>query len=251
MRLEGRLAAVTGASRGMGRHFAAALVREGARVALLARPSGALNAVATELGTAAVAIPCDIADPQSVREAFAAIEHEFGGLDILVNNAGMSVVGTTETYSDEDIHQQVAVNFTGPIFTCRSAIPLLRASKEPHIVNISSESVNMPYAMLSIYGSAKAALENYSHAIRKELRADGIRVTVLRSGYVGGSEMQRNWRAPELIQKFYDMANAWGNTAETGTTPAPPEAMANVLVDILTMNRELNVDLMQVRPLLP
>jgi NADP-dependent 3-hydroxy acid dehydrogenase YdfG len=235
----------------MGRLFAAALVREGARVALLARASDALEATAKELGASTIAIACDIADPQSVRDAFAQVEQEWGGLDILINNAGMSIVGTTETFSDSDIAQQVAVNFTGVIYTCRSAIPMLRQSSDPHIVNISSESVKQPYAMLSLYTSSKAALENYTRALRKELREDAIRVTILRSGYVDGSEMSRNWTDPVAQQAFVDTCISWGNLKETGSTPAPPDAMADALIDLLTLRRELNIDLLELRPLAP
>ncbi|WP_242124155.1 SDR family oxidoreductase [Sphingobium sp. Sx8-8] len=248
--MQGRKAIVTGASRGMGRHLAQALVREGARVALLARPSAALDSTAREIGAQALPVGCDIADPHSVRNAFAAVEEAFGGLDILINNAGMSIVGHTESYSDTDIEQQIAVNFTGPVYTCRSAIPLLRQSAEPHIVNISSESVKVPYASLSLYAASKAALENYSAALRKELRDDRIRVTVLRSGFVGGSEMSRNWDEAEQAA-FYEAAMSWGNFKETGVTPAAPEDMATALVELLTLPRELNVDLIELRPLAP
>jgi NAD(P)-dependent dehydrogenase (short-subunit alcohol dehydrogenase family) len=251
MRLEGKRIVVTGASRGIGRRFADALVREGAHVALLARASDALDTTARELGASAVAIPCDIADPQSVRDAFVQVEKALGGLDILINNAGMSIVGTTETFSDSDIEQQIAVNFTGTVYTCRSAIPMLRKSSDAHIVNISSESVKAPYAMLSLYAASKAALENYSRSIRKELRDDGIRVTIIRSGYVQGSEMQRNWTDPALQQKFIDTCISWGNYKESGSTGAPPEAVADALLDLLTLRRELNVDMLELRPLAP
>jgi NAD(P)-dependent dehydrogenase (short-subunit alcohol dehydrogenase family) len=233
----------------MGRHFAAAMVREGARVALLARKSDALDETAAALGAAAIAIPCDIGDPGSVRAAFAQVEAELGGLDVLVNNAGMSVVGTTETFSDEDILTQVAVNFTGVVFTCREAIPMLRKSAEPHIVNISSESIKQPFALLSLYTASKAALENYTRTLRKELRDDAIRVTILRSGHVGGSEMSRNWTDPVQAQAFIETCTSWGNFKEVGETAAPPEAMADALVDLLTLRRELNVDLFELRPL--
>jgi NADP-dependent 3-hydroxy acid dehydrogenase YdfG len=251
MRLEGRTVAVTGASRGMGRHLAAALIREGARVALLARASDALNAVAGQLGANALPVACDISDPQSVRNAFVSIEKHFGGLDILINNAGMSIIGTTEHYSDQDIAQQVAVNFTGVVYLCRSAIPLLRRSSEPHIVNVSSESVKQPYALLSLYTASKAALENYTRTLRKELREESIRVTLLRSGRVRGGEMTRNWTDPAMQKAFMEMSAEWGNHKESGNTAAAPEAMADALVAVLTLPRELNADMLELRPLAP
>jgi NAD(P)-dependent dehydrogenase (short-subunit alcohol dehydrogenase family) len=251
VKLRGRRAIVTGGSRGMGRHIAAALVAEGAQVAILARASDALDQTAQALGQAALPVACDITDPASVRAAFAQVRAAFDGLDVLINNAGMSIPGQTEHYSDDDIAQQIGVNFTGAVHTCREAIPLLRQSDQPHILCVSSESVKTPYAQLSLYTASKAALENYCASLRKELRDDGIRVTVLRSGLVGGSEMQRNWHDPARKQAFLDVTRLWGNSAETGKTPAPPEAMAETVVAVLTARRELNIDLIEVRPLLP
>lgn len=235
----------------MGKRIAAALVKEGARVALLARASDALDTTADEIGANAVAVPCDISDPDAVRSAFATVEAEFGGLDILINNAGMSTLGHAWDYDDTAIARQVGVNFVGPIYTCRSAVPLLRKSGRGQIVNVSSESVKAPYPMLSVYGASKLALEYYTRALRKELRPHGVRVTTLRSGFIAGGEMSTVWDDPTLKREFLRQGQQQGSFFESGSTGAPAEAMAEALIGLLVMDPALNADLLELRPLAP
>ena len=251
MRLAGQVAIVTGSSRGVGKRFAAALAQEGAHVALFARASDALEKAASEIGENAIAVPCDLGDPDAVRAAFGVVEARYGGLDILINNAGASTPGHAWDYSDEAIQGQINVNFTGSIYTCRSAVPLLRKSQRGQIVNISSESVKAPYPMLSIYGASKLALEYYTRALRKELRPHGIRVTVLRSGFVAGGEMSMAWSDPALKAEFVRQSREQGSFVESGSTGAPAEAMAEALISLLVMDPALNADLLELRPLAP
>ena len=251
MRLAGQSAIVTGSSRGMGKYFATTLAREGARVALFARASDALDRTAADIGANALPVACDISDPDAVRAAFEVVEAEFGSLDILVNNAGMSTLGRAWEYSDAAISRQIGVNFTGPIYTCRSAVPLLRKSSRASIVNVSSESVKAPYPMLSVYAAAKMGLEYYTRALRKELRPLNIRVSILRSGFVAGGEMSTQWDDPELRDEFVRVAREQGSFIESGTQGAPAQAMADALVGLLTMDPALNADIMELRPLAP
>lgn len=249
-KLQGRVAAVTGASRGMGRQFAEALAAEGARVALLARPSEKLDEAAASLGDAARAIPCDVSDPDSVRGAFMAIADVFGGLDILVNNAGISRPALVEDADDAAIRAEVGVNLLGPIFTCREAIPLLRRSAHADIVNVSSESARMAWPFLSVYGATKAGVEALSAGLRAELRKDLIRITTLRSGYVAGGEMAREW-GEGVAEKMFAFTSESGHAKMAGTSGIPPEAMGAALVAILTLPREVDADLIELRPTAP
>jgi NAD(P)-dependent dehydrogenase (short-subunit alcohol dehydrogenase family) len=101
-----------------------------------------------------------------------------------------------ELLSDEEIMAQVHTNFLGTIFTCRSAVPLIRAAGGGDIVNTSSESTIDPYPMLSIYVSTKAAVEAFGHVLRTEVESDGIRVTTLIQGAAfgeGGGSTDWSW----------------------------------------------------------
>jgi NAD(P)-dependent dehydrogenase (short-subunit alcohol dehydrogenase family) len=194
--LEGKVAAVTGATSGSGRAIAKRFAAEGASVVLLARGEQRVKALAGELGELALGIPTDIGHPDSVRSAFAVIEDRHGRLDVLINNAAVYQPCEVEHLSDGEIRQQVLTNFAGPMYTCRAAIPLMRRSGGGDIVNTSSESTLDPFPMLSVYVATKAALEAFSHVLRLEVERDGIRVTTLIQGAAfgeGGGSTDWSW----------------------------------------------------------
>ena len=137
---------------------------------------------AESLGPSAVPIVTDVGDVASVRAAFAEIEQRYGKLDILVNNAAVYRPCCVEALSDHDIERQVRTNYLGPVYTCRAAIPLLRAAGGGDIVNTSSESTLDPFPMLSVYVSSKAALEAFSRTLMTEVNHDDIRVTIVVQG---------------------------------------------------------------------
>jgi NAD(P)-dependent dehydrogenase (short-subunit alcohol dehydrogenase family) len=249
MRLQGRTALVTGGSRGMGKSFGKALAAEGAKVALLARQSEALTVAAAEID-GAIAIGCDLSNGAGVSDAIDQAGELLGGIDILVNDAALMFIDRVADLRPEEVEAQIAVNFAGPIYTCRAAIPWLRKSSSPHIVNVSSESVKLPIPYLSVYGATKTALEYFTNALRAELRPDLIRISVLRSGYVASTEINRNIDESKLTG-FLDAMQASGNGYWTGTTGAPPEAMAEGLVSLLALPREINIDIFEMRPTAP
>lgn len=242
--LAGKVAIVTGASKGMGRHFVRALVAAGVRVGALARASAKLDEVAAEFGDAVLAIPCDVSSPQEVNAAVEATVERFGRLDFLVNNAAVFHPFAFEEGSDEIIRQHVDVNVLGVAWPIRAAIPHLRQT-QGQIVTISSESVRLPFPMLALYAATKAAIESLSQGLRDELRGDGIRVSVLRSGTVAGGSGGDNW-SKETIEKFYAKIVETGHANFSGE-PASPESMAEALVATLSLPADVCVDLIELR----
>jgi NAD(P)-dependent dehydrogenase (short-subunit alcohol dehydrogenase family) len=184
--LDGKVAVVTGASSGSGRGIAKRFVEEGASVVMLARGRERLEAASAEFGDRAVPVATDLSDPDSVRAAFTVVEERFGKLDVLTNNAAIYRPCSVEKLSDDDINTQVRTNFLGPVYTCRSAIPLMRAAGGGDIVNVSSESTLDPFPMLSMYVATKAALEMFDRILAEELRDENIRVTTLVQGTAFG-----------------------------------------------------------------
>jgi NAD(P)-dependent dehydrogenase (short-subunit alcohol dehydrogenase family) len=185
-RLAGKVAAITGATSGSGRAIAKLFANEGADVVLLARGADRIKALESELPGSVVGVPTDVGDPDSVRAAFAAIESRFGRLDILINNAAIYRSYVFENLPDDDIMAQVRTNLLGPIYTCRSAIPLIRAAGGGDIVNTSSEATIEIFPYMSIYAATKAAVEGLSQSLRYELESEEIRVTTLIQGVALG-----------------------------------------------------------------
>jgi NAD(P)-dependent dehydrogenase (short-subunit alcohol dehydrogenase family) len=185
--LDDKVAVVTGATSGSGQGITKRFVEEGAAVFMLARGHDRLMQVAKELGGGAIPVTTDVGDPDSVRAAFAEVEERFGKLDILINNAAIYRPCSVERLSDGDIMRQVSTNFLGPVYTCRAAIPLMRAAGGGDIVNTSSEATLDPFPMLSMYVSTKAALEMFDRILADEVRDDHIRVTTLVQGTAAGT----------------------------------------------------------------
>lgn len=242
--LTGKIAVITGASKGMGRMFTARLIAAGAQVAALARPSPALDQLAAEFGDNLLALPCDVRQSEAVTHAINQAAAHFGHLDYLINNAAIFHPFAFEKGSDALIQQHIEVNLYGPIWATRAAIPHLRAS-EGQVVMLSSESVQHPFPMLALYAATKAAVEVLTTGLRDELRSEKIRFTVLRSGSVSGGSGGAEW-SQETIQKFYQKILQTGHGAISGQ-PASPESMAEALLAILSFPPDISPDLIEVR----
>lgn len=185
MKLNGRTAIVTGASRGIGRAIAQTFVAEGARVVVTGRDTGALEALVAELGTAAHAVPGDLAAPETPRALVAATLARFGALDLLVNNAGaIHPARDLADFAPEDWRAVIEVNLVAPAMLTRAAIPAMREAGLGHIVNISSIGGRKGARGRSAYRASKAALINLTESLAAELAKDNIQVNCICPGVV-------------------------------------------------------------------
>lgn len=198
---------ITGAGVGLGRALARRFVREGEHVVLLGRTAAKVEAVAAELGEAALAIACDVSSPASVKAAFDAIARRHPRIDVLINNAAVYEPFLIAEATDAQILGAVATNLTGPILCSRAAIPLM--GRGGHIINVSSESVGMRFPYLVVYQSTKAGLERFSEGLYHELEPSGIRVTNVRAGQM--IEEGKGWNVdPQVVMRFAQAAMGAG-----------------------------------------
>jgi len=205
-RLDGKVAIVTGASRGIGRAIALALGREGAALVLAARSRERL-AEAAELvrkaGGRAEPVVTELTDEGSIRHLVKVTKDKFGRLDILVNNAGTTHSARLEDTRTEDLDRCWAVNARAPFLLCREALPLLRKAEVGYIVNISSVVGVKGYPLQSAYTASKHALRGMSIALAEELRGTNVRVHVICPGAVDTGMVQNvrpDIRQEDLIQ---------------------------------------------------
>lgn len=187
--LAGKVAVVTGGSRGIGLAIATVLRARGAAVAITGTTQAGVEAAAAGLGTAGqgpqvLAIRADVREPADVTAAFATVASRFGGIDLLVNNAGVGIFGPVADMTDAQWDTIVGTNVTGLFNCCRAAVPHLRARGGGWIVNISSLSSTGPFANGAAYCASKAAVNAFSDAFMQEVRHDGIRVSVVLPGSV-------------------------------------------------------------------
>ena len=190
VKLAGKVAIVTGGSRGIGRATCLALAREGAAVVVnhskSASEADAVVAAIRGNGGDAMAIQADVSDDAAVRAMVGSTVARFGGLDILVNNAGWTKLtphAEMERLSDEIIDRTLAVNTKGPLYCCRAAIPVMQAKGGGHIVNITSVAGKLGVGSTIAYAGSKAALSAMTKALARAF-APAIRVNAVAPGMV-------------------------------------------------------------------
>jgi 3-oxoacyl-[acyl-carrier protein] reductase len=187
--LSGRVALVTGASRGIGRAIAVALGRRGAKVIVnyASREDAAREAVAAieAAGGQAALAPFDVANSAAVADAIKAIGKEHGGLAILVNNAGVAINGLVMRFSDEQLGKTLSTNLAGAFYCTRAAAPLLLKAKEAgRIVNITSIVGEMGNGGQAAYAASKAGLIGLTMSVAKELASRGVTCNAVSPGYI-------------------------------------------------------------------
>jgi len=217
-RLAGKIAAITGATSGSGLAIAKLFAAEGASVVLLARGEARLKALEDSLGPNVSGIVTDVGDPDNVRSTFEAIGERHGKLDILINNAGMQKPCHFENLEDGDVMMQVRTNLLGPLYTSRSAIPLMRAAGGGDIVNTSSEATIEVFPFQSVYAMTKAGLESLGRSLNLEFEKEEIRTTTVIQGVAlgeGGGVTDWDHHDPQMTQEMWPRLVAEGTINRT------------------------------------
>lgn len=190
--LDQRVAVVTGASSGLGAHFAEVLAANGAKVALAARRREKLDELAASINAAggeAMAVEMDVADEASIKAAYDAVEGQFGAIDTVIANAGRNADGSCLDLSAEDFDGLMAVNLRGVFLSAREGARRIIAKNDPkarrgRIVIISSITSRMATPGISAYSASKAAVNQLGKIMARELARAGVNVNMLLPGYI-------------------------------------------------------------------
>ena len=207
--LEGKVALITGGSKGIGFAIAEALVSQGARVMVTGRNAADLERAQARLGPRALSVSADARLAEEVERAVQATVHGHGGLDVLVNNAGIGIFKNAADMSPAEWQSIIDTNLSGVFYYSHAAIPHLRRRGGGWIVNISSLAGKNPFTGGAAYCASKAGLNAFSEALMQEVRYDNIRVTYVMPGSVAtgfsgrGEPGKADWKVqPEDIAQM-------------------------------------------------
>jgi NAD(P)-dependent dehydrogenase (short-subunit alcohol dehydrogenase family) len=224
-KLQGQVAIVTGASRGIGAAAAALLAEAGAAVVVTARGATEVEGVAATLrnrGGRAIGVAADVADPEQVEEVVESALDQFGRVDILVNNA--AIVWPLEEIADTDADEwtySVQVNLLGPFYLARNVLPVMLHQGSGRILNITSGAAVSPIVGVSAYCTSKAGLDMLTRVLAKEVDGTGVTANALDPGMVN-TDMQADIRSVDTSDTRLDFG-FWHDQYEHGALAAPAD----------------------------
>jgi 2-dehydro-3-deoxy-D-gluconate 5-dehydrogenase len=201
LELEGQVAIVTGASRGLGRSSAVALLEQGVRVLAVARSIDELRKLESEHPDAVRAVQCDMQDAAAVASLPQQALDAFGRLDIVVNNAGIAPAGKFVEQSPAVWQQVMAVNVTAPMLLAQAAGRILLAQGSGKIINIASTSGILGKATLVAYSSSKGALLQFTKALAAEWAKSGVQVNAIAPGAFETDAQSAVLESPEMLTR--------------------------------------------------
>jgi NADP-dependent 3-hydroxy acid dehydrogenase YdfG len=240
--LTGKVALVTGASSGIGEATAVALAEAGAGVAIGARRTDRLDALAERLrngGASVVQLPLDVTDEQACNDAVQRTREELGGLDILINNAGIMLLGTIVGADTEDWRRMINTNVLGLMCMTHAAIEGMVEQGSGDIVNVSSVAGRVARSGAGVYNASKWAVNAFSESLRQEVTGRGVRVGLVEPGAVT-TELTDHITQPE--------AKAGAVSMYTSMRALQAEDIARAVLYLVTQPPHVAVNEILIRP---
>jgi NAD(P)-dependent dehydrogenase (short-subunit alcohol dehydrogenase family) len=173
---------ITGASRGFGRIWAEAALKRGDKVAATARTLAGVVDLTERFGHAVLPLALDVTNADQVQQAVVQAHAHFGRLDVVLNNAGYTLVGTIEEATEAEVHAVFETNYFGMLRVIQAALPLLRQQRSGHILGVSSSLGIAAMPLIGFYCASKWAVEALHESLAQEVKAFGIKVTLLEPG---------------------------------------------------------------------
>ncbi|MDQ0906320.1 NAD(P)-dependent dehydrogenase (short-subunit alcohol dehydrogenase family) [Streptomyces canus] len=223
---------ITGASRGFGRIWAEAALSRGDRVAATARRPELLKPLVDTYGDSVLPLALDVTARAAAFAAVRRAADTFGRLDVVVNNAGYGLFGMVEETTEEQARAQLETNTLGPLWVTQAALPLLRAQRGGHILQVSSLGGLAAFPSLGLYNASKWALEGMSEALAQEVGPLGVRVTIVEPGPYG-----TDWSGSSAVHAeplaAYEPIREARRAGAGARAPQDPQATAEVVLELV------------------
>ncbi len=240
--LQGKVAAITGASSGIGEATALALAEEGCAVALAARRGERIEDLAERIiaaGGNARAFVTDVTDEQQANDFVSGANEHLGSLDILVNNAGVMLLGPVAGANTDEWRRMLEVNGLGLLYCTHAALPIMGAAGSGHIVNISSVAGRTAAMGAGVYNFTKWGVVGFSEALRQEVLHANVRVTTIEPGFVE-TELQGHNEHPMVLERLEKMLDK--------IDPLQAEDIADAIAWSVTRPQRVSVNEILIRP---
>ena len=223
---------ITGTSKGFGRVWAEAALERGDRVAATARDVKSLDSLVARYGDRVAALRLDVTDKAAVAAKVSEAHGRFGRIDIAVNNAGYGLFGAVEEVSEAEARAQIETNLFGALWVTQAVLPVMRAQRSGHILQVSSIGGVNAFPTVGLYHASKWALEGFSQSLAAEVAPLGIKVTLIEpAGYAtdwGGPSASRATPMPA-----YDGARAAVAAWRSNNVPGDPQATGPAILKVV------------------
>jgi NAD(P)-dependent dehydrogenase (short-subunit alcohol dehydrogenase family) len=223
---------ITGASKGFGREWAEAALERGDRVAATARTLETLDALVDTHGDAVLPIRLDVNDRAADVAAVQQAADHFGRLDVVINNAGYGHFGMIEELTEDEARAQLETNLFGTLWVTQAALPIMRAQRSGHIIQVSSIGGISAFASVGIYHASKWGLEGFSQALATEVAGFGIHVTLIEPG-----GFSTDWGGPSSVHSeqidAYDEVRAARERYRGSMAPGDPTATRGAILKVV------------------
>ncbi|MEO6039080.1 MAG: oxidoreductase [Saprospiraceae bacterium] len=224
---------ITGCSTGFGRELATYVLAQGYSAAVAARNTNDVQDIVAGHEDRAIALQLDVTRPEQIEAAVKATTQRFGRIDVLVNNAGIGYFGAVEESEEAAVRNMFEINFFGLAKMIQAVLPIMRAQRSGHIVNIASIGGLVGFPAVGFYNATKFAVDGLSESLAKETAPLGIKVTI-----VAPSGFRTDWagrsaeNSPHVIADYADTAGANKNAIRgySGNQPGDPARAAQAIV---------------------
>ena len=227
---------ITGCSTGFGRELAKLVLQSGDRVGVGARNPNDVKDIIAAYPDTAIALKLDVTRGEEITASVAETKNKFGRIDVLVNNAGIGYFGAIEESEEAEIRRMFEINFFGLANITKAVLPIMRAQRSGHIVNIASIGGLVGFPAVGFYNATKFAVDGYSESLSKETAHLGIKVTVIapsgfRTDWAGRSANN----SPVVIDDYLPSAGANKNTIRgySGKQPGDPVRAAEAIIKVV------------------
>jgi NAD(P)-dependent dehydrogenase (short-subunit alcohol dehydrogenase family) len=224
---------ITGTSRGFGREWALAALERGDQVAATARDTRSLEPLISAHGDSILPLSLDVTDREAAFSVVAQAHQRFGRLDVVVNNAGYGQFGTVEELSEAEARGQIETNFFGALWVTQAALPLLRAQRSGHLIQVSSIGGVCAFPTVGMYHASKWALEGMSQSLAQEVAPFGIKVTLVEPGRYVTDWGENSARHAERIPAYDEVRERAASRPSLLSPPGDPHATRDAILTLV------------------